>query len=49
MVVEVHVVSDAGTKILHGHEGVTIEVLVLEDRPEALGAGVVVTRTRLTH
>ena len=49
MVVEVHVVSDAGAKFFERREGVTVEVLVLEDRPEALGTGVVVTRTGLTH
>jgi hypothetical protein len=43
VVVEIDVVGNAGMKFFVGGEGVTVEVLVLEDRPEALGAGVVVT------
>jgi hypothetical protein len=39
------VVGNAGAKFVHGGEDVSVEVLVLEDRPEALGAGVVVALT----
>jgi len=49
VVIEVDVVSDAGSQFVERDEGVAVEILVLEDRPEALGAGVVVARTRLTH
>ena len=49
MVVEVDVVGDASANFVHGSEDVSVEVLVLEDRPEALGAGVVVTTTRGAH
>jgi hypothetical protein len=45
VIVEVDVASDAGTQFVHSGEHVTVEVLVLEDRPEALGTGVVVTLT----
>jgi hypothetical protein len=45
VVVEVDVAGDAGSEFVDGGEGMPVEVLVLEDRPEALGAGVVETLT----
>ena len=44
VVVEVDVAGDPGTQFGHVGEHVSVEVLVLEDRPEALGTGVVVAR-----
>jgi hypothetical protein len=49
VIVKGEVVDNAGAKFVHGGEDVSVEVLVLEDRPEALGAGVVVTTARRTH
>jgi hypothetical protein len=45
VVVGVDVAGDPGTELVDGGEGVLVELLVLEDRPEALGAGVVITST----
>jgi hypothetical protein len=45
VVVEVDVAGNPGTELVEGGEGVPVEVLVFEDRPEALGAGVVETLT----
>jgi hypothetical protein len=45
VVVEVDVAGDPGSELVDGGEGVPVKVLVLEDRPEALGAGMVVTLT----
>ena len=45
MVVEVDVAGDPGSELVDGGEGVPVEVLVFEDRPETLGAGVVVALT----
>jgi hypothetical protein len=45
MVVEVDIGSDPGLEFGEVGEAVAVEVLVLEDGPEALGAGVVVTLT----
>lgn len=49
MVVEVDVVLDSGAQFVHGDEDVTVEVLVLEVRPERFGAGMVVATSRRTH
>lgn len=49
VVVEADVVADAGPEFLQGNEGVTVDVLVFEDRPETLSASVVVTLTGLSH
>jgi hypothetical protein len=49
VVVEGEVVLDAGAQFGDGHERVSVEVLVLEDRPEALGARVVVATAGRTH
>ena len=49
MVIEVDVTLNPSTQFVHGGQDVPIEVLVLEDGPERFCAGVVVTRTRLTH
>jgi hypothetical protein len=44
VVVEVDVALDADAQLLHVGEDMSVEVLVFEDRPEALGTGVVVAR-----
>ena len=49
MVVEGEVVGNTGTQFVHGGKDVSVEVLVLKDRPEALVAGVVVTAARRAH
>jgi hypothetical protein len=49
VVVEVDVVVDAVAQLVHGGEGVPVEVLVLEDRPEALRTGVVVATAGGPH
>ena len=38
MAVEDEVVGNAGAKFVHGGQDVSVEVLVLEDRTDALGA-----------
>jgi hypothetical protein len=45
VVVEVDVAGDPGSEFVEGGEGVPVEVLVFEDRPEALGTGMVVALT----
>ena len=45
MVVEVDVAGDPGSEFVDGGEGVPVKVFVFEDRPEALGAGMVVALT----
>jgi hypothetical protein len=49
VIVEGDVVGDAGSELVDGGEGVPVEVLVLEDRPEALGTGVVETTPGGSH
>ena len=49
MIVELDVTGDAGAQLIHSGEHVTIEVLVLEDRPETFGAGVVEARAGCPH
>jgi hypothetical protein len=45
VVVEVDVAGDSGSEFVDGGERVPVEVLVFEDRPKALGAGMVITLT----
>src|ERR1700744_2714948 len=49
VVVEGDVAGDPGSEFVDGGEGVPVEVLVFEDRPEALGAGVVVAAAGGAH
>jgi len=49
VVVEGEVVGNIGTQFVHGGKDVSVQVLVLKDRPEALGAGVVVAVARRAH
>ena len=49
MVVEVDVSGDPCPELVDGGEGVPVEVLVFEDRPEALGTGVVEATARRSH
>jgi hypothetical protein len=46
---DLDVAGDAGAKFAHVGKDVAVDVLVLEDRPEALGAGLVLARAGLTH
>jgi hypothetical protein len=45
VVVEVDVAGGPGSEFVDGGEGVPVKVFVFEDRPEALGAGMVVALT----
>jgi len=49
VVVEVDVAGDPGSEFIDGGEGVPVEVLVFEDRPKALGAGMVIATARRPH
>ena len=49
VVVEVDVFGDPGSEFVDGGEGVAVEVFVFEDRPEALGAGMVVAAAGGPH
>ena len=44
-----HELIDADNQFIQGSESMSVVILMLEDGPEGLGAGMVITRTSSTH
>ena len=49
MVIEVDIVVGSSPQFIYGCEDVSVEELVLEDRPKTFSAGVFEARTGLAH